>query len=207
MPYTLRKSPAQRYSGLVLVVGLHVAVVYLLVSGLGKTVVQVITGPIETKVIEEVQETAEEPPPPPPILETPPPEFVPPPEISIAVESAPTNSRAITQVQTKVAAPPPPPKPVAVSEPRSDPRRPNSQPPYPAISKRLGEEGVVTLQLYVTENGRVAEVKVQKSSGFPRLDEAAVREAKRNWRFIPAKKGDEVIAAWMSINVRFELKR
>lgn len=207
MPYTLRKSPAQRYSGLALVVGLHVAVVYLLVSGLGKSVLHVITEPIETKVIEEMQETAEEPPPPPPKLETPPPEFVPPPEISIAADAAPANSTAIRQVQNKVVTPPPPPKPAAVSEPRSDPRRPNSQPPYPAISKRLGEEGVVTLQLYVSENGRVTEAKVQKSSGFPRLDEAAVREARRNWRFIPAKKGTESIAAWMSINVRFELKR
>ena len=207
MSYTFRKSPAQRYSGLALVLGLHVAVIYLLASGLGKSVVQVITGPIETKVIEEAQAKPEEPPPPPPKLETPPPEFVPPPEISIAVESAPSNSRAITAVQTKVATPPPPPKPVAVTAPRSNPRRPNSQPPYPAISKRLGEEGVVTLQLYVTENGRVAEAKVQKSSGFPRLDDAAVREAKRNWRFIPAMKGNEAVAAWMSINVRFELKK
>lgn len=206
MSYTLRKSPAQRYSGLAVVIGLHVAVVYLLASGLGKSMVQVISGPIETKVIEEVQTKPDEPPPPPPKLETPPPEFVPPPEIIIAAESAPANSTAITQVQNKVVAPPPPPK-VEVTAPRSDPRRPNSQPPYPTVSKRLGEEGVVTLQLYVTENGRVAEAKVQKSSGFPRLDEAAVREARRNWRFIPAKRGGEIIAAWMSINVRFEIKR
>ncbi len=208
MSYTLRKSPAQRYSGIALVIGLHVVVVYLLASGLGKTVVQVITGPIETKVIEEVQAKPDEPPPPPPKLETPPPEFVPPPEIIIASDPAPATSTAITQVQNKVVTPPPPPQPkVEVTQPRSDPRRPNSQPPYPTVSKRLGEEGVVTLQLYVTKNGRVSEAKVQKSSGFPRLDEAAVREALRNWRFIPAKRGDETIDAWYSINVRFELKR
>lgn len=205
MSYTLRKSPAQRYSGLAIVIGLHVAIIYLLVSGLGKSVVQVISGPIETKVIEEVQAEPDEPPPPPPQLEAPPPEFVPPPEIVLATDPAPATT-AITQVQSKVAAPPPPPK-VDVVPPRTNPRRPNSQPPYPTISKRLGEEGVVTLQLYVNENGRVVEAKIQKSSGFPRLDDAAVREAKRNWRFIPAQRGKQAVAAWTSVNVRFEFKR
>lgn len=208
MSYTLQKSPAQRYSGLAVVIGLHLAVAYLFASGLGKTVVQVVTGPIETRVIEEVQELPEEPPPPPPMLESPPPEFVPPPEIVIAAETPPPAT-AITAVQSKVATPEPaPPAPaVATTPPRSDARRPNAQPRYPAVSRRLGEEGVVTLQLYVLADGRVGEARVQKSSGFPRLDEAAVREAKRSWRFLPAKRGSEAIAAWMSINVRFELQR
>lgn len=202
MSHTLYRSASQRYTGLIAVAALHVAVVYLLASGLGSSVVQVITGPIETKIIEEIREQPDEPPPPPPKLEAPPPEFVPPPEIVFTAEPA-AASTAITQVQSKVATPPPP--PVAVSPPRSDPRRPNGLPPYPPSSRRLGEEGVVTLQLYVLENGRVGEAKVQKSSGFPRLDEAAVKEARRNWRFLPARKGDKAVAAWMSINVRFKL--
>jgi protein TonB len=184
---------------------MHVLIGYLLVSGLGKSVVQVISGPIETRVIEEAQTQPEEPPPPPPELEAPPPEFVPPPEIAFAPEPSSAPTTAITQVQSQRATPPPPPAPVAETPPRTDPRRPNGLPPYPPSSRRLGEEGVVTLQLYINENGRVAEARVQQSSGFPRLDEAAVREARRNWRFIPAKRGDQVVAAWMSLNVRFQL--
>lgn len=205
MSYTFRKTASQRYSGLVGVVVLHVAVIYLLASGLGKSVIHTITKPVETKVIEEAQAKPEEPPPPPPKFEAPPPEFVPPPEISVASEAAPATT-AIRAVQNKVATPKPaPPPPAAVVPPRSDPRRPNGLPPYPPTSRRLGEQGVVTLQLYIDERGRVVEAKVEKSSGFPRLDEAAVKEAKRNWRFIPAKRGSEAVPMWMSLNVRFKL--
>jgi protein TonB len=204
MSYTFRKSASQRYSGLFGVVILHVVVVYLLASGLGKSVMHVITKPVETKVIEEAQDKPEEPPPPPPKLEAPPPEFVPPPEIAVASDPAPATT-AIRQVQNKVAVKPAPPPPVAVVPPRVNPRRPNGLPPYPPTSRRLGEQGVVTLQLYIDERGRVVDAKVEKSSGFPRLDEAAVKEAKRNWRFIPAKRGSETVPMWMSLNVRFKL--
>jgi len=72
-----------------------------------------------------------------------------------------------------------------VVPPRSNPRRPITQPEYPTMSRRLGEEGQVVLLLTVDEDGRVLEAVVDKSSGFERLDEAAVREATRRWRLIP----------------------
>lgn len=206
MTYTARKSTPQRFLGLAFVALFHVAVIYLLVSGLGKSIVEVVSGPIETKVIEEVSSEPEAPPPPPPEF-TPPPAFVPPPELNIAVEAAPQQTTAITQVQTKVATPPPPPKVDVVVAPRSDPKHPVTQPPYPPISSRLGEQGVVILEIYVQEDGKVGDARVHTSSGFPRLDEAAVKEAKRRWRLLPGTRNGSPQAAWMQIKVRFQVNQ
>ena len=66
----------------ILIVALHLGMYYVLNSGLSKHLVDVVLGPIETRMIEEAPKTDEPPPPPPPKIETPPP-FVPPPEVSI----------------------------------------------------------------------------------------------------------------------------
>lgn len=65
---------------------------------------------------------------------------------------------------------------------------PNRPPPtYPAISRRLNEEGVVLLQVELDETGQVAAARLYKSSGFPRLDEAAL-SAVKTWRCNPAQR-------------------
>ena len=89
--------------------------------------------------------------------------------------------------------------------PRSDPRHPLSQPEYPPTARRLGQEGTVVLLIYVQADGKVSDVKIQKSSGFDKLDEAALREAKRSWRFIPAKEGNTPVAEWGQFAVTFRL--
>ena len=53
------------------------------------------------------------------------------------------------------------------------------------MSRRLGEEGQVILLLTVDQRGRVVAAKVEKTSGFERLDTAALVEATRRWRLIP----------------------
>ena len=68
--------------------------------------------------------------------------------------------------------------------PRIDPKRPASQPPYPPASRRLGETGTVIMLLTVAENGRVIDAALDTSSGFDRLDQAALKEAKA-WRLTP----------------------
>lgn len=189
--------------GIGFVILFHVLLVYALMSGLAREAVEQIAGPIATKVIEEVRPDVDEPPPPPPPpLEPPPPYVPPPPDFAIAplpASTAPTT--AITQVQTQVVAPPPPAVDVP---PRENPRRPNEAPVYPPASKRAGEEGVVMLQFYVNEEGRVTEVRVAKSSGFPRLDEAAERMAVR-WRFIPATRDGKPVGYWVTRPYRFSL--
>ena len=68
--------------------------------------------------------------------------------------------------------------------PRVDPKRPVSQPAYPPASRRMGETGTVVMLLTVAENGRVIDAALDTSSGFDRLDQAALKEAKV-WRLTP----------------------
>ncbi|GFE83058.1 hypothetical protein GCM10011487_50580 [Steroidobacter agaridevorans] len=181
---------------------------WLLNSGLSHQIIDVVLGPIETRMIEEAPKQEEPPPPPPPKIETPPP-FVPPPEIDIAItpDAPPTN--AIQQTtNVKPTAPPPPvaqPAPVARTAPKSDSRRPLTQPEYPPSSRRAGEAGTVILEVYVLENGRVGEARVKQSSGFPRLDEAAVREVKRSWRLVPGTENGKPVPMWGQFAVTFKL--
>ncbi len=81
----------------------------------------------------------------------------------------------------------------------------NPPPSYPRFSRRRGEEGTVWLRVKVTQTGKAALVKLKKSSGFSRLDKAA-HQAVSQWRFIPAKKAGQLIAAWVTVPVVFKLR-
>lgn len=211
MPY----APAQDSSfltrrGLVFIaiVALHIGMFWLLNSGLSHQLIDVVLGPIETRMIDEAPKDDEPPPPPPPKIETPPP-FVPPPEVSIDIPVEATTSTAIQQTTTTrpVAQPPPVAAQTAIprTAPRSDPRRPLTQPEYPPSSRRAGEAGTVILEVYVLETGRVGEARVKQSSGFPRLDEAAVREVKRSWRLVPGTENGKPAPMWGQFAVTFKL--
>jgi protein TonB len=80
------------------------------------------------------------------------------------------------------------------------------EPVYPPASRRLDEKGVVGLRVLVDERGRPREVQVAKSSGFDRLDEAAVT-AVRRWQFSPAMQESRAVTAWTRVNVVFQLNR
>lgn len=82
----------------------------------------------------------------------------------------------------------------------------NPKPGYPSISRRLGEEGVVMLRVYVSAQGTPDQIQLLKSSGFARLDQAA-QEAVGRWRFIPARQGKIATAAWVQVPVSFQLRR
>jgi periplasmic protein TonB len=188
-----------------LVVILHIGILYGLKNGLARHALELITGPVEVKMIDETIPEDKEPPPPPPKLETPPP-FVPPPEIAIELPVDAPATNAIVAVQTTRPTVPPPMAPSsAKSPPRSDPKHPLTQPEYPPTARRLGQEGTVVLLIYVQTDGKVGDVKIHKTSGFDKLDEAAVREAKRSWRFIPAKEGNTPVAEWGQFAVTFRL--
>lgn len=180
--------------------------IWALTSGLAKTMVDAVLEPIETRVIEEAQQIPEAPPPPPPKFDTPPPIVMDMPDVVIT-QAAPAQAAITT---TKKVAPPPPPPPPAdvIVPPRTNPRRPNAgaEEIYPAMSKRLGEEGTVVLLLSVNADGRVTEAKVDQTSGFDRLDEAASREAVRSWRFLPGTRNGKPEAMQLRIKVTFSLK-
>lgn len=79
-------------------------------------------------------------------------------------------------------------------------------PHYPIESVRAGEEGSAVLQVLVDESGRASEVRVARSTGFQRLDDAAVGAVKL-WKFAPSMKGPTAVATWGEMELRFELYR
>lgn len=80
----------------------------------------------------------------------------------------------------------------------------NPPPDYPRLSRRLREEGKVMLKVQVSASGQAQSVAVSTSSGYPRLDQAAVDAVKR-WRFIPAKSGNDPVAASVLVPLVFSL--
>ena len=79
------------------------------------------------------------------------------------------------------------------------------QPVYPATSVRRNEQGITHVRLHITASGRVDEVKVERSSGSKRLDNAAI-EAFRKWRFAPLA-GSPPEGKWLMTEQRFVLFR
>jgi periplasmic protein TonB len=89
-----------------------------------------------------------------------------------------------------------PPPPVDQAPPRAVQFNPNSagggsfpDPHYPAVALRNHYEGTAIIEFVVDQSGKLASAKVQKSSGFPALDEEALETVKNRWRFSPGKPG------------------
>ena len=80
----------------------------------------------------------------------------------------------------------------------------NPAPAYPRMSKRLGEQGTVTVRVLINIEGRAEQAEIRTSSGYPRLDEAALETVKR-WRYVPGKRAGIPEAIWFNVPVRFVL--
>jgi periplasmic protein TonB len=203
MSYHAKKSFFQRFSGLIFVVGLHVVAIFGLILGLKPSGDEQLIENVKVETVEEQKDQVEPPPPPPPDYIPPPPDFAPPPTFNVAAD-APAPVNAITTVPVKpVEAPPPQPK---VASPAKVPKKGLSRPDYPGESKKLGEEGVVGLALYLNEDGKVQDAKIEKTSGFERLDNAAVKQALKSWKFEPCTDDGKPVACWYKINFRWQLK-
>jgi protein TonB len=81
----------------------------------------------------------------------------------------------------------------------------NPAPKYPPISRRAGEEGKVLLRVLVDASGAPSQVEVNHTSGFERLDKAAVA-AVSHWKFIPAQQAGQAVSAWVLVPIIFSLK-
>lgn len=79
------------------------------------------------------------------------------------------------------------------------------KPDYPPAALRAGEQGLVLLRIHVTEDGRVTESDIERSSGFRRLDEAA-RRALVLCQFTPAKEQGRPVAGWARIEYRWQIE-
>lgn len=81
----------------------------------------------------------------------------------------------------------------------------NPPPEYPLSARRLGQEGKVVLRVKVDPFGAPVEVHLAQSSGVMSLDRAAL-EAVQRWSFVPARRGEEAVAAWVEVPIRFQLR-
>ena len=146
--------------------------------------------------------------PPPPVLAAATPEPVPveapSPRSVPATPPPPAEPPPTPQPAVAAARPAPPPPPVTAPIFNAEYLR-NPPPAYPTLSRRLGEEGRVVLRVLVSPAGTAQEVEVRTPSGHARLD-AAAREAVQRWRFVPAKRGDDPVAAWVLIPISFRLE-
>jgi protein TonB len=111
----------------------------------------------------------------------------PPPTVKPEPVQAPVMAAPVIQT-------PPPAGPVALSSELSVACPQRSAPSYPSTSRRLGEAGAVVLQVELSETGRVAMARVQSSSGFDRLDEAALA-AVRTWHCTPPTRQGQPVRA------------
>jgi periplasmic protein TonB len=114
---------------------------------------------------------------------------------AVVAEASPKAAQAVAQTV-----------PQAVTAPRFDADYlDNPSPAYPPLSRREGEEGTVMLSVYVEANGQAGKVELARSSGFERLDRAALAAVKR-WRFVPARRGSDAVADWVRVPIVFSLK-
>lgn len=170
-------------------------------------------------VVEMLSETP--PPPPPPSA----PEPAPPMEVvqprTQVVAPQPLVPTIVSPVQVATTPIPPPPAPVPPS-PAPAPvaaapaienagdlssKMIEARPPrYPMDSRRRHEEGTVLLSVLLGIDGRVAEISVARSSGFERLDRAAL-DAVRRWRWSPTRRAGTAVMVRGLVEIPFELTR
>jgi len=204
-------------SGVVL---FHAAALWALQSGLLRRAAEVVI-PVEimSQFIEAPKPKVEPPPPPPP-----PPKVTkapPPPRPQAIREPKPTPA---PQAPVGTTEPPPPPAPPAPPTPPAPPALPPAPPAppavqlpssnadylqnpkavYPAMSKRLGEQGKVIVKVLVGADGLPKSAEIKKSSGFERLDEAAI-EYIMKCRFVPGKVNGVVQAMSYDAPVNYVL--
>lgn len=191
-----------------IVAGLHVAVIYLIGRSLGivPAIVDDTPGNVDVRFIDQPQ-PRERPPAVRNPIEQPPPIRVPVPEVP-PIDSTPTDTVSAEPVDLGLPIPdtggsalPVP----SIVPARQDARHPLSQPRYPSPDIREGNEGNADVEVYVLPNGRVGDARIVRSTGFERLDQSAIEEAKRNWRLVPATRDGVPIAQWYKVRVTFRL--
>lgn len=184
----LRRAPAH-LAGFGIVAGMHLLLGWALVSGLGHKVVDVVKGPVETKLIEELKPPPPPEPtlPPPEFAAAPPPSFVPPPEVRITPPPAPaptisaitTVAPAATTITPVLPVAPPAPvaaAPVALPAAPAPPSRtaPSldfnhcEKPVYDVATLRAGVTGTVVVGYTMDTQGHISETRIERSAGASR---------------------------------------
>ena len=130
------------------------------------------------------------------------------PTLETTSSTASTSTAPLAPLETRATpanAPTTPSEP-AVSPPRFDADYlRNPAPNYPPLSRRAGEQGTVVLRVLVSPLGLAENVDIKSSSGSTRLDEAALKTV-RQWKFVPARKGEIPIQSTVLVPIIFKLE-
>lgn len=175
MDYAQRqRNPGKHLAGIAVVIVFHVLLGWALVSGLATKVIEVVKGPMDTKIIEEIKKPPppDVPPPPPPKMVQVMPTFVPPPEVQIQQPVAIPVISNPTPVAPPVYAPPAPPVQAAPvsAQPAIGVACPNFRETmqqefkYPPQARKDGISGEVLLEFTVAANGEIKDVEVKSST-------------------------------------------
>lgn len=207
---------SDKLSKIAVVVALHAALGYAFVNGTMHRLVE--------SIPEVVNVTFVAPPPPPPPASQPKtvevaqkaPSIAPPPlpMLPVVVENT------ITPPPSQVRVSEPAPAPVVVAPVASAPAAPAApagprvisaveyirapQPVYPSASRRMGEQGVVTLRVLVNEKGYAEQASIQKSSGSSNLDEAG-RAAVMRALFKPYVEDGKAQPVYVVVPINFQM--
>ena len=188
-------------TGAVLSIGIHVVGVLFLLAV--RTPVETQPAPIAVNVLSDLPRQQEK-----PLEVQPKPKInvpalhVPQPEIILADNQPATAAPVAVSSAVPAAAEPAPPAPTM---PRFDADYLNNPAPsYPPLSRRMREQGTVYVRVFVSPEGLPDQVELKHSSGSLRLDEAALSVV-RKWRFVPAKRGSQCVAAWVVVPIAFSL--
>ncbi len=213
MSYALsRPSPFQRSSLLAVVIALHAGIFLLILAA--KTVApKIMEMPLIVDLLQPPETRKEPEAKPLPVVRTQPVRQKPVPVPKAPVPVIETTTSTAPAPATAIAAPPEnkaantAPAEESFSQARFDANYlRNPAPPYPALSKRMGEEGKVVLRVSVNPQGTADSVDIKTSSGSPRLDESAQKTV-RNWKFVPAKRGDTPVQSWVLVPIIFKLEQ
>ncbi|MFZ5565950.1 MAG: energy transducer TonB [Pseudomonadota bacterium] len=203
------------------VILLHVAVLWALQTGLMRRAVEIIVpGEILSEFISPPAPPAPQPqtpapqpvkqevkpavkPTPTPPLPAPTPEPAP-----VVAPAAPAPAQPAIEASTvaATAAAPQAPAPARIELPSSDAAYLNNpKPAYPALSRRLGEQGKVVVRVLIGVDGTAQQAEIRTSSGYDRLDQAALATV-RSWRYVPGKRNGTAEAMWFNVPINFVLE-
>ena len=213
-----QRQPTKHLLGLGLVLVLHLLLFWAINSGLAQSFVKKIKGPVQAVLLEETKPDIPPPPPPPPPPPVPPSKNLPPPtpqayvpsvDLPVVIAAPPANAIAAVSATPQPPAPQAPSVPTVKSEPVRTSAVVNSanceKPDYPSASRRMEEEGTVSLRFLVGADGKVVQSEIEKSSGFKRLDEAA-RAGLSKCAFKPATVDGKPEQAWASMKYTWRLE-
>lgn len=76
---------------------------------------------------------------------------------------------------------------------------------YPTVLRDSGIGGSVTVWFFIDETGSVQSTRIDRTSGYPALDEAALNIADV-YRFSPALNREQRVPVWVSLPITFEVR-